>query len=87
MLNCSANPIRHKGLSIIVFFLFENKEDYSMVTLTNTNHPITFYGKSTDTKPTKWGDISLENGDSFVEMDTGDIYFYDEEETDWILPA
>ena len=58
-----------------------------MVTASNTNHPITFYGLSTDTKPAKWGDISIENGDTFVEMDTGDVYFYDKDNNDWIQPA
>lgn len=58
-----------------------------MVTASNTNHPITFYGSSTDTKPTKWGDISLQNGDNFLEMDTGDVYFYDEGNNNWVTPA
>lgn len=44
-----------------------------MITVVNTQPP-TYYGLSTDTpKPT----TNIENGSSFVEMDTSKIYFYD----------
>lgn len=39
-------------------------------------------GLSTDTKPT--GKL---NGSSFTEIDTGDKYYYDEENGEWILPG
>ena len=35
-------------------------------------------GLSTDTKP-----IDADNGCIFIEMDTGKIYFYDKENTQW----
>ena len=37
-------------------------------------------GLSTDAKPTK--DIS--NGSSFIEMDTGKIYFFDADNKEWL---
>lgn len=37
-------------------------------------------GLSTDTKPT---DEQLPNGSTFVEMDTGNVYMYDKENTEW----
>ena len=48
-----------------------------------------YAGKSTDTKP---GDdpekgVYQRGGNVFIEMDTGDTYFYDEEAEDWILPG
>ena len=59
-----------------------------MVTTDNTNHPITFKGLSTDTKPVlKWGDIDLRNGDQFLEMDSGDVYFYNGDNNSWIQPS
>ena len=48
-----------------------------------------YAGKSTDNKP---GDdpengVYQRGGNVFIEMDTGDTYFYDEEAVDWILPG
>ena len=58
-----------------------------MVTVDNTNHPIVFRGKSTDTKPRyNYGDIELWNNDSFLEIDTGEVLFYDKDIDDWISP-
>lgn len=48
-----------------------------MVSVTNGRE---YVGLSTDTKPT---DIN-ENGASFLEMDTGDVYLFDAENTAWI---
>ena len=39
-----------------------------------------FYGLSTDTKKTE----RIANGSIFIEMDTGDTYFFDEENIRWI---
>lgn len=39
-----------------------------------------FRGLSTDTKPEKPGS----NGSTFFEMDTGDLYVYDEDNETWI---
>ena len=38
----------------------------------------TFYGLSTDTKPE-----TADNGQRFVEMDTGKVYLYDAENQIW----
>ena len=38
----------------------------------------TFYGLSTDSKPTHCG-----NGSAFVEMDTGKVYFFDAAAGTW----
>lgn len=48
-----------------------------------------YAGKSTDEKP---GDddekkIYQRTGNIFIEIDTGDVYWYDEEAEDWILPG
>lgn len=37
-------------------------------------------GLSTDTKPT---DAYIPNGSSFLEMDTGDVYFWDADAPQW----
>ena len=45
-----------------------------------------FYGLSTDTKPTDTLTASgakIVNGSIFVEVDTGDLYLYDEENSEW----
>lgn len=39
----------------------------------------TFAGLSTDTKPT----TNVENGSTFLEMDTGDLYVFDKTNTQW----
>lgn len=39
-----------------------------------------FSGLSTDTKPT---DNYIATGSLFLEVDTGDVYAYDEEEPEW----
>jgi hypothetical protein len=38
------------------------------------------YLKSTDTKP-----LDVENASSIYEMDTGNVYMFDEETKQWIL--
>lgn len=40
-------------------------------------------GLSTDTKPTKIGNKIIGNGATFIEIDTGKIYFYDLENEQW----
>lgn len=39
-----------------------------------------YRGLSTDTKPTE----NIGNGSSFIEMDTGKIYFYNAETEQWL---
>ena len=46
-----------------------------------------YAGKSTDNKPGDEGDVVQRTGNIFIEIDTGDAYFYDEEAEDWILPG
>jgi hypothetical protein len=48
-----------------------------------------FTGLSTDTKPTvKHEDTGylIANGSSFLEMDTGDLAFYDKDTDNWVMP-
>lgn len=40
-------------------------------------------GLSTDTKPTEINGKTINNGSTFVEIDTGKIYFYDLENEEW----
>ena len=46
-----------------------------------------YAGKSTDDKPGDDDGVVQRTGNLFIEIDTGDTYFYDEEEEDWILPG
>lgn len=44
-----------------------------------------FCGLSTDEKPVQKYDCrQIDNGSSFLEMDTGSIYFYDMESGEWM---
>lgn len=56
------------------------------------NHPNgeVFYllelrGLSTDEKPTEIENGTIENGSVFIEIDTGDVYIFDAENTEWIV--
>lgn len=40
-------------------------------------------GLSTDTKPTEINNKTIDNGSTFIEIDTGKIYFYDLENEQW----
>ena len=40
-------------------------------------------GLSTDEKPTSWQDGIIENGSAFIEIDTGDVYLFDEANSEW----
>ena len=40
-------------------------------------------GLSTDTKPTKWHNALIENGSVFIEIDTKDVFIYDEINENW----
>ena len=40
-------------------------------------------GLSTDVKPKTIKNGSIENGSSFIEIDTGDIYLYDLDSKEW----
>lgn len=42
-----------------------------------------FRGLSTDTKPLTIGDKDINNGSTFIEMDTGKIYLFDLENKQW----
>ena len=46
-----------------------------------------YAGKSTDNKPGDDDGVIQRTGNIFIEIDTGDTYFYDEEAEDWILPG
>lgn len=41
-------------------------------------------GLSTDTKPTSLTDGEIENGSVFIEIDTGDVYLFDSENSEWL---
>ena len=40
-------------------------------------------GLSTDEKPIKIGEQIIENGSTFIEIDTGKVYLYDLENEQW----
>lgn len=43
-------------------------------------------GLSGDEKPSTINGGEIINGSSFIEMDTQEIYFYDEENSSWVNP-
>ena len=58
-----------------------------MITLVkdDTKKELDLNGLSTDTKPTvSFEGLKLTNGSTFFEMDTQNVYFYDEESEDWL---
>lgn len=63
-----------------------------MVTATRTegNNEIStfsFKGLSTDEKPTgSWKGTIIENGSSFMEIDTQNLVFFDRENQEWPIP-
>ena len=48
--------------------------------ISDNNHPTTYYGLSTDTKPTK----NVINGAIFIEINTGKAFFFDRANTTWL---
>jgi len=44
-------------------------------------------GLSTDSKPTKIEENIIKNGSTLIEIDTQDIYIYDEENEQWLTPT
>lgn len=51
----------------------------------STAEPMSLYAKSTDDKPTvKFKGTKIENGSTLMEIDTGKIYIYDEEDAEWV---
>ena len=58
-----------------------------MITLVkdDTTKELSLKGLSTDAKPTgSFEGMKLTNGSTFFEMDTQEVYFYDEEGGDWL---
>ena len=58
-----------------------------MITLVkdDTKKELDLNGLSTDTKPTvSFEGLKLTNGSTFFEMDTQNVYFYDEAADDWL---
>lgn len=44
---------------------------------------VTLYGTSTDTKPTVIQDMNVANGSVFIEIDTGNKFYFDAENMVW----
>lgn len=50
----------------------------------NKRANFTFFGKSTDAKPTgSFQGTEIENGSAFLEIDTQNVAFYDAESNSW----
>lgn len=50
----------------------------------STDRTMELNGLSTDEKPTvTYKNTKIENGSTFIEMDTGKVYMYDEENATW----
>lgn len=59
-----------------------------MVTVTSpqtVEQVLDIKGKSSDTKPVSMiGSYKIKNGSTFYEMDTGNLFMYDEDTNTWI---
>ena len=44
-------------------------------------------GLSTDTKPTSLIGGNIDNGSTFIEIDTQDVYIYDGKSKEWLTPS
>lgn len=56
-----------------------------MITFNQSYDGMSFKGLSTDEKPSEeYKGYKLKNGSTFYEIDTGDVYMYDEENDAWI---
>lgn len=60
-----------------------------MITVTKKNDaeiaPMELAGRSTDEKPVgEYGGYPIINASTFFEMDTGDLYWFDEDTGEWI---
>ena len=53
------------------------------VTESNTTISVELRGLSTDTKPTEINERKVANGSVFIEIDTGDLYFFDFDNQEW----
>ena len=59
-----------------------------MLTLENRTHPLLIKGLSSDTKPTTtFEGYMIKNGDNFLEMNTGSLFFFNEDTKTWIEPS
>lgn len=53
----------------------------------NKKRSAEFHGLSTDTKPIVYSNGKpVDNGSEFYEIDTGDKYFFDKENSIWVKP-
>lgn len=44
-------------------------------------------GLSDDEKPSTINGGAIINGSEFLEIDTGDLYYFNEDDTEWVLPT
>ena len=44
-------------------------------------------GLADDEKPTTINGGAIENGSEFLEIDTGSLYYFNEDGTEWVLPT
>lgn len=52
---------------------------------TDTRLPLEIRGKSTDEKPVGTAEgLPIEHGSAFLEIDTGDVFFYDKDTQTWL---
>lgn len=58
---------------------------YEIASVKNGKHKLSFYGLSTDTKPTgTYETLTIANGSTFFEMDSFAVKVYDEEHSKWL---
>lgn len=61
----------------------------SLISQDRFNKTVTLFGLSTDTKPDEayeYGSavVPIKNGSLFYEIDSGDLFVFDEDNVDWI---
>lgn len=55
-----------------------------MISTVTNDRCLELRGLSTDEKPTKWFDSPIGNGSVFLEIDTGKVFIFDEENQEWV---
>lgn len=61
-----------------------SKQDYTRNDTNKNTIMVELRGLSLDDKPTTIDDVNIANGSTFIEIDTGKIYMYDLQNTQWL---
>lgn len=68
---------------MITIYKIENTDKRKTSEGTETLLQVELRGLSTDQKPTEINEKGVQNGSTFIEIDTGKVYLFDEENNQW----